>query len=189
MAFGLGRPAGRRDQDKIGLGCTLFWRRRRLREILQSRILDDFFLRVGGLLEGGVMRSKLEAITFPQAPRRFFVQRPEACNRINTRRNHPGRNSRVTTYDASRPKFGRTLFPARGGGRLSRGLARIAAPSSSPEEGEWAPSSSESLTRSTSATFVHFVKSRDVVGAADADSFGASTKSRLGYSPSLGWGG
>jgi hypothetical protein len=68
MALGPGRLARGRNQDKIELGRTLFQRRRRLREILQSRILDDFFLRFGGLLEGGVMRSKLEAITFPKLP-------------------------------------------------------------------------------------------------------------------------
>jgi hypothetical protein len=116
MAFGPGRLAGGRDEDKIGLDRTLFRRRRRLWGILQRPILDDFLLRVGGLLKGGVMRSKLEAIMFPQAPQRFLVRRPEACNRIKMRRSHPGRNSRVTTYDASRPKFGRTLLPARGGG-------------------------------------------------------------------------
>jgi hypothetical protein len=101
----------------------------------------------------------------------------------------PGRNSRTTTYDASRPKFGRTFFPARGGGRLSRGLAGMAESSSSPEEGERAPSSSNSSTLSASPTFARFAEARDVVGTADADSDGASTNSRLGYSPSSGWGG
>jgi hypothetical protein len=45
------------------------------------------------------------------------------------------RSSKAKSYDVSRPKFGRAFFPARGGGRTSRGLAGIAAPSSSPEDG------------------------------------------------------
>jgi hypothetical protein len=69
---------------------------------------------------------------------------------------------------------------------MSRGLAGIAAPSSSPKEGERVPSSSESLTRST---FACLVEARDVVGAADPNSSGTLTKLRPGYSPSLGWGG
>jgi hypothetical protein len=36
---------------------------------------------------------------------------------------------------------------------------------------------------------VRFVKARDVMGAADTDSSGASTKSCPGYSLSSGWGG
>jgi hypothetical protein len=189
MAFGPGRLAGGRNQNKIGLGRALFRRGRRLWDVLWRRALDIFLLRVSGLLEGGIMRSKLESITFPQAPRRFLIQSSEACNRVTTTRSHPGRNSRITTYDASRPKFGRTFFPALGGGRLARGLAGIAASSSSPEEGERAPSSSESSARSTSLTFARFVEARDVVGAVDADSSGASKNSRPGYSPSSGWGG
>jgi hypothetical protein len=189
MAFGTRWLARGRNQDKIGLGHTLLRRRRRLREILQRRVLDNLLLRVGGLLKGGVMSPNLELITFPQAPRRFFVRRPEACNRIKERRNHPRRNSRVTTYDVSRPKFGRTIFPARGGGRLSRGLARMVALSSSPEEGEWAPGSSESSTRSAPVIFLRFVEACDIVGAADADSSRVSTNSRPGYSPPSGWGG
>jgi hypothetical protein len=141
------------------------------------------------MLEGGIVALKLESIMFPQAPRRFLIRRSKACNRITIGRSHPGRNSRTTTYDASRPKFGRTFFPARGGGRLSRGLARMAASSSPLEEGERAPNSSESSTRSTSPTFACFVEACDVVGAADANSSGVSMNSHPGYSPSLGWGG
>jgi hypothetical protein len=135
------------------------------------------------------MASKLELITFPQAPQRLLIRRSEACVGITTIQSHPGGNSRTTTYDASRPKFQRTFFPARGRGRLSRGLVGMAVSSSLPEEGERAPSSSESSTRSTSLTFACFVEARDVVGTADADSSGVSMNSRLGYSPSSGWGG
>jgi hypothetical protein len=92
----------------------------------------------------------------------------------------------VKSYDVSRPKFGRALFPARRGGRTSRGLAGIAAPSSSPEEGERVSSFSESSTRSM---FACLVEARDVVGAEDPDSSGTSMKSRPGYSPSSGWDG
>jgi hypothetical protein len=169
MAFGPGRLAVGINQNKVWLGRALFRRGRRFQEVLQRRVLGIFLLRVGGLLEGGIVAAKLESITFPQAPRRLLIRRSETCVRITTIRSHPGGNSRTTTYDASRPKFGRTFFPARGGGRLSRGLAGMAALSSSPEEGEWAPSSSESSTRSTSLTFACFVEARDVVGAADAD--------------------
>jgi hypothetical protein len=189
MAFGPGRLAGGRNQNKIRLGRALFRRGRWLWEVPQRRVLDISLLRVGGLLEGGIVRSKLESITFPQAPRRFLLRRSEVCNRITMRRSYSGRNLRITTYDALRPKFGRTFFPAQSGGRLSRGLVGIAALSSSPKEEEWTPSSSESSTRSTSPTFARFIEARDVVGAADADSSGASTNSRPGYSPSSGWGG
>jgi hypothetical protein len=96
------------------------------------------------------------------------------------------RKSKAKSYDVSRPKLGRALFPARGGGRTSRGLAGIIAPSSLPDKGERASRSSESSTRST---FACLVKARDVVGAADPDSSRTSTKSRPGYSPSSGWGG
>jgi hypothetical protein len=68
---------------------------------------------------------------------------------------------------------------------MSKGLAGIAVPSSSTEEGERAPSSSESLTQ---LTFVCLIEARDVVGAVDPDSSGTSTKLRPGYSPSSGWG-
>jgi hypothetical protein len=46
------------------------------------------------------------------------------------------RSSKAKSYDVSRPKLGRALFPAHGGERTSRGLAGIAAPSSSPDEGD-----------------------------------------------------
>jgi hypothetical protein len=50
------------------------------------------------------------------------------------------RSSTAKSYDVSRLKFGRALFPARRGGQTSRGLAGIAAPSSSPKEsGRQAP--------------------------------------------------
>jgi hypothetical protein len=146
MAFGPGRLTGGRNQNKVRLSRALFRRGRWLQEVLQQRFLALFLLRVSGLLDGGIMASKLESIMFPQAPQRFLIQRSTTCDRITTRGSHPGRNLRTTTYDASRPKFGRTFFPARGGGRLSRGWAGMAASSSSPEEGERAPRSSESST-------------------------------------------
>jgi hypothetical protein len=61
MAFGSRRLARGGNQDKIRLDHTLFRTRRQLQEILQHRILNGLFLRVGGLLERSVMRSKLEA--------------------------------------------------------------------------------------------------------------------------------
>jgi hypothetical protein len=189
MTFGPERLARGRIQNKIGLGRALFRRGRRLWEVLQRHVLYIFLLRVGSLLEGGIVRSKLESITFPQAPQRFLIRRSNVCNRITTRQSQSRRYSRVTTYDASRPKFGRTFFPIRRGGRLSKGLAGITASLSPTEEGERAPSSSESSTRSTSLTFARFVEARDIMGATDADSSGASTNSRPGYSPSSGWGG
>jgi hypothetical protein len=73
MVFGPGRLAGGRNQNKISLDHALFWRGRWLQEVLQRRVLAFFLLRVGGLLEGGIMVSKLESITFHQAPQRFII--------------------------------------------------------------------------------------------------------------------
>jgi hypothetical protein len=85
MAFGPGRLAGGRNQNKIGLGRALFRRGRWRQEVLQRRVLTLFLLRVGGLLEGGVVASKLESLTFPQALQRFLIQRSTTCDIITTR--------------------------------------------------------------------------------------------------------
>jgi hypothetical protein len=63
VAFWLRGPAGGSHKNNVGLDHILLWRRRRLWEILKRRILDSFLLRVGGLLEGGVVTSNLEAFT------------------------------------------------------------------------------------------------------------------------------
>jgi hypothetical protein len=49
-------------------------------------------------------------------------------------------------------------------------------------------SSSESSTQSMSSMSACFTKVRDIVGAANTDSSGASLNSRPGYLPSSGWG-
>jgi hypothetical protein len=63
VALWFGGPAGGSNKNNVGLDRTLFRRRRRLQEIHQRHILDGLLLRVGGLLEGGVVSSKLEAFT------------------------------------------------------------------------------------------------------------------------------
>jgi hypothetical protein len=60
MSFGPRRLVGGRNQNKIGLSRALFRRGRWLQEVLQRRVLGIFLLRVGGLLEGGIVASKLE---------------------------------------------------------------------------------------------------------------------------------
>jgi hypothetical protein len=62
MAIGLGGPVGGSNEDKVRFDRALFWRRRRLQEILQRHILVPPFLRVGGLFEGGIVRPNLEAV-------------------------------------------------------------------------------------------------------------------------------
>jgi hypothetical protein len=77
MVLGPARLAEGRNQNEISLGCALFGGKRRwLREVLQHFLFALFLLRVGGLLEGGIVAFKLEAITFHQATRRFIVRRP-----------------------------------------------------------------------------------------------------------------
>jgi hypothetical protein len=84
MAFGLRGPIEGRNKDKVGLDRTLFRRGQQLWEILQRCILDSFFLRVGGLLEGGVMGPKWEAVTVTETPRGFLIQIFEDYNIIKT---------------------------------------------------------------------------------------------------------
>jgi hypothetical protein len=101
VAFGTSRLARGRNQNKIRLDHILLRRGRRLREVLQCGIPNVLLLRVGGLLEGGIMGSKLESITFTQARRSLLSRRSEVCNVIKTRRNHPGKkfdSKSLTTY-------------------------------------------------------------------------------------------
>jgi hypothetical protein len=77
MSIGLRRSAGGSDKNEILLDDVLFWRGRRLRKILQRRILMAPFLRISGLFEGGVMRPNLEAISIGQTPRRLIIRRPK----------------------------------------------------------------------------------------------------------------
>jgi hypothetical protein len=67
VAFGTSRLARGRNQNKIRLDCILLQRGRRLREVLQCGVPNVLLLRVSGLLEGGIVGSKLESITFTQA--------------------------------------------------------------------------------------------------------------------------
>jgi hypothetical protein len=85
MALGPARLAGGRNLNEIGLGRALFWRGRWLQEVLQHRVFALFLLRVGGLLEGGIVALKLESVTFHQTPRRSIVRRPETRDKITTR--------------------------------------------------------------------------------------------------------
>jgi hypothetical protein len=62
MSVGLRRSIGRSDKDKILLDRVLFWRGRRLLELLQCRVLIASFQRLNSLFEGGVMRPNLEAV-------------------------------------------------------------------------------------------------------------------------------
>jgi hypothetical protein len=63
MAFGTRRLPGGRNQNKIGLDRILLQRGRRLWEVLQCGVPNVVLLRVSGLLEGGIVGSKLEPIT------------------------------------------------------------------------------------------------------------------------------
>jgi hypothetical protein len=98
-------------------------------------------------------------------------------------------SSTAKAYDVLRPKLGRVLFPIRRGGRLSSGLARIAASSSSQEEKLPSATSSESSTMSAPVACFFFAGPHGGEGATEADSSGALMNSRPGYSPSSGWGG
>jgi hypothetical protein len=189
MAFRTGRFTRGRNQNKLRLGRILLRRGRQLWEVLQRDIPNVLPLRVSGLLESRVVGSKLESLTLAQARRSLLSQRSETRDAINTRQNHPGKKFDRESYDASRPNFGRIFFPARRGGRLSRGLAGITVSSSSPEEKWVSPRSYKSSTMSVSTTCLFLADVRDGEGAAEADSSRASVKSRPGYSPSSGWGG
>jgi hypothetical protein len=101
-----------------------------------------------------------------------------------TRREYSSSIIKVT-YKASTPKFGRTFFPDRGGGRLARGFSGITA-SSSLEEKPLPSKTSESSTLSSSTTFLCFGEAFDVVGAMDVDFSSASANSSPGHSPPSG---
>jgi hypothetical protein len=62
MLTGLRRSAGRSDKNKIMLDHVLYRRGRRLRKLLQRRVLVAPFLRLSDLFEGGVVRPNLEAV-------------------------------------------------------------------------------------------------------------------------------
>jgi hypothetical protein len=65
--FGTRRLAGGRNQNKIGLDRILLRRGRQLQRVLQCGVPNVLLLRVGGLLEDGIVGSKLESITITQA--------------------------------------------------------------------------------------------------------------------------
>jgi hypothetical protein len=130
----------------------------------------------------------MEAIPVVKTPRNFVIQDLKCAKKLGASKTHREYSSSVrnVTYEASMPKFGRTFFPDRGGGRLARGFAGMARSSSSLEEKSWQSKSSESSTLSISTTFLRFVEACDVVGAMEVDSSGASVKSRPGNLPPSG---
>jgi hypothetical protein len=91
VAFGTRRLAGGRNQNKIRLDRVLLRRGRRLQEVLQCGVPNVLLLGVSGLLEGGIVGSKLESVTFTQARQSLLSQRSEVRNIIKTRQNHPGK--------------------------------------------------------------------------------------------------
>jgi hypothetical protein len=62
MSIGLGKSTGRGDKDKILLSSVLLRDVRRLRELLQRRVLGASLLRLSSLFEGGVVMPNLEAV-------------------------------------------------------------------------------------------------------------------------------
>jgi hypothetical protein len=77
MRIGLERSTEGSDKNKILLDHVLFWRRRRLWEILQRCILVAPFLRLSSLFKGGVVRPKLEAVSVGYTSRGLIIRRPE----------------------------------------------------------------------------------------------------------------
>jgi hypothetical protein len=62
MSIGFTRSTERSDKDKMLLDYVLFQGGRRLRELLQRRVLIAPFLRLSSLFEGGVMMPNLEVV-------------------------------------------------------------------------------------------------------------------------------
>jgi hypothetical protein len=62
MSIGLRRSTGTGDKDKILLGFVLLRDVRRLRELLQRRVLGASLPRLSSLFEGGVVMPNLEAV-------------------------------------------------------------------------------------------------------------------------------
>jgi hypothetical protein len=91
VAFGTRRLARGRNWNKIGLDHILLRRRQKLQEVLQCGVPNILLLRVSSLLEGGIMGSKLESISFAQARRSLLSQRSKVCNVIKTRRDQTGK--------------------------------------------------------------------------------------------------
>jgi hypothetical protein len=57
-------------------------------------------LQVGGLLVGGIIRLKLESITFPQAPQSFTVKDLKCVVELKQDKVIQERDPRIIAYDA-----------------------------------------------------------------------------------------
>jgi hypothetical protein len=84
MAFGAGRLAGRRNQDKFRLIHLFPQRRRWLQDVsLKSGVSSCPLLRICSMLEGIVMRSNMIPVAVPWASRGLFGGRSETEVEVN----------------------------------------------------------------------------------------------------------